>query len=169
MKVKPHKSTLIYLLKRVRRSRGEQLWLSIAQSAGLLEVISLNVFESDQSWAAGKPGVRGVQLALKKGAGSHGVRSGGGRAEGQRGEGVERRIVGGRGDEAFKGFQRKEKSPPRFKMWNTLPSPHSLPHPFTRSQPPTPNPHSHTNTHTLHEWGGSFSTPSTPPHTMAHE
>lgn len=117
------------------------------------------------------PGVRGVQLALKKGAGSHGVRSGGGRAEGQRGEGVERRIVGGRGDEAFKGFQRKEKSPPCFKMWNTLPSPHSLPHPFTRSQPPTPNPHSHTNTACLHlrnyEWGGSFSTPP-PPLTQWH-
>lgn len=62
-----------------------------AQSHWLLELISLNVFESDQSWAAGKPGVRGVQLALK-GGGSHGVRSGGGRAEGQRGGEMERRM-----------------------------------------------------------------------------
>lgn len=65
-------------------------------SAQSKEMISLNVFESDQSRAAGKPEVRGVQLALK-GGGSHGVRSGGGRAEGQRGGGVERRMGGGEG------------------------------------------------------------------------
>lgn len=66
-----------------------------AQSDQLLEMISLNMFESDQSKAAGKPGVRGVQLALK-GGGSHGVRSGGGRHEGQRGGGLERRMGEGR-------------------------------------------------------------------------
>lgn len=58
-------------------------------------MISLNMFESDQSWAAGKPEVRGAQLALK-GGGSHGVRSGRGRAEGQRGGGEERRMGEGR-------------------------------------------------------------------------
>lgn len=62
-----------------------------AQSVQLLEIISLNMFDCDQYWAAGKPGVRGVQLALRRG-GLHGVRSGGGRAEGQRGAGVERRM-----------------------------------------------------------------------------
>lgn len=35
--------------------------------ARLSGAISLNVFESDQSRAAGKPGVRGVQLALRGG------------------------------------------------------------------------------------------------------
>lgn len=69
-----------------------------AWSDWLLEIISLKMFESDQSWAAGKPGVRGVQLALR-GGGSHGVRSGGGRARGQRAVGVERRM-----GEVFKGF-----------------------------------------------------------------
>lgn len=34
----------------------------------------------------------------------------------------------GRVDEAFKGFKRKENSPPLLKMWNTLPSPYSLIH-----------------------------------------
>lgn len=58
-------------------------------------MISLNMFESDQSWAAGKPGVRGVQLALK-GGGAHGVRSGRGRPEGQRGGGVVWRVGEGR-------------------------------------------------------------------------
>lgn len=59
-------------------------------------MISLKLFESDQSWAAGKPGVRGVQLALK-GDGLHGVRSAGGRAEGQRGGGVVSRMGDGIG------------------------------------------------------------------------
>lgn len=93
IEVKPHKSTLIHLLERPsRRRRREQLCLSISeQSDRPLDIISLNMFESDQSWAAGKPGVRGVQLALRRG-GLHGVWSGGGRAEGQRGAGVERRM-----------------------------------------------------------------------------
>lgn len=47
-------------------------------------MISLNVFESDQSLAAGRAEVRGVQLALG-GGGPKRERSGRGRAEGQRG------------------------------------------------------------------------------------
>ncbi len=58
-------------------------------------MISLSMFEGDQSCAAGKPEVRGVQLALR-GVESHGVRSDGGRAEGQRGGGVVRRMGEGR-------------------------------------------------------------------------
>lgn len=60
------------------------------------QMISLNAFASlTSAGAAGTPGVRGVQLALK-GGGSHGVRSGGGRAGGHRGGGTERRMGEGR-------------------------------------------------------------------------
>lgn len=69
----------------------ESSCVSLAQRGRRLEMISLNLFESDQSWATGKPEVRGVQLALK-GDGLHGVRSAGGRAEGQRGGGVVSRM-----------------------------------------------------------------------------
>lgn len=58
-------------------------------------MISLNVFESDQSLAAGRPEVRGVQLALR-GGGPKKERSGRGRAEGQRGGGVVKRMGEGR-------------------------------------------------------------------------
>lgn len=88
------------------------------------------MLESDQSRAAVKPGVKRCPAGPEKGEGRTGARSGGGRAEGQRGGGAERRI-GGRVDEVFKGFQRKENSPPLLKKWNTLPSPCSLTHSVT--------------------------------------
>lgn len=53
--------------------------LSLSTQRPTIKDDQLNVFESDQSWAAGEPGVRGVQLALK-GGGSHGMRSGRGQA-----------------------------------------------------------------------------------------
>lgn len=59
------------------------------------------MFESDQTWAAGKPEVIGVQLALKE-RGRCGLKV----------KGEEEPSGGwGRVDEVFKGFQRMDNSP----------------------------------------------------------
>lgn len=68
---------------------------SLSREQPAIRKINWNLFESGQSWAIARPEVRGVQLA-PRGGGSHGVRSGGGRDEGQRGGGVERRMGEGR-------------------------------------------------------------------------
>lgn len=100
-----------------------------APLAQLSEAISAIAFGSDRSGAAGKPGVGGVQLALRGGR-VHGMRSGKGpgcRSEGRRAEG----SSGGGWMSYLKALDQK-KTPPFLKKNCKVPTP-PLPNTHTSS------------------------------------